>query len=165
MVLPITKLPAKVLRTPTEEVTFPLSKEVKRLLIDMVETVKKANGIGLAAPQVGKNFNLAIIYLVDAGLPAFPIINPKITDFGKKKVEIEEGCLSLPGVFGIVKRPQKITVKFQDAAGKFHTITDDGWLARVCQHEIDHLNSTLIADKLESITHGQELLKDFLKEN
>ena len=161
MILPISKLPAKVLRTPTHDIEFPLKKAMLRLLQDMLGTVRKANGIGLAAPQIGKSFNFALIYLEEMGIPPFAIINPKILKKSKEMTLIEEGCLSIPGVYGFVKRPKKITVEFMDLEGKKHVITDDGWLARVIQHEIDHLHSTLIMDKLEKITQGEGLLKQF----
>jgi len=161
MVLPIAKLPAKVLRTPTAPVTFPLKKEVKRMVLDMLDTVKKADGIGLAAPQVSTSLNMALIYLEEAGVPPFMLFNPKITSRSKEQVEIEEGCLSMPGVFGMVKRPKKITVEAQDLEGQTITLTDDDWIARVMQHEIDHLEGILIIDKFENITRGQELLKKY----
>jgi peptide deformylase len=161
MVLPITKLPAKVLRTKTENVELPLSKELLRLIKNMLDTVKKANGVGLAAPQVGRNLNLAIIYLEDIGLPPFAIINPKITESSKETEEMEEGCLSMPHVFGMVKRPKKISIEAYDLEGKKFSITDDTFLARVLQHEIDHLNKTLIIDKFGKITSGAELLPKF----
>ncbi len=161
MILPIAKLPAKILRAPTEDVAFPLNKNVKRLLKDMLDTVKKAPGVGLAAPQVSKNLNLAIIYLEDAGVPPFAIINPVIKQSSKELTTIEEGCLSMPGVFGEVKRPKKIIVEFSDLAGKRITLTDDTFLARVIQHEIDHLHNTLIIDKLGKITQGAELLDQY----
>lgn len=161
MILPITKLPAEVLRRETEAVMFPLNKAVKRLLKDMLDTVKKADGIGLAAPQVGSNLNAALIYLEQSGVPAFFIFNPTITEYSKETAVIEEGCLSMPGVFGEVARPKKITVTFQDAEGKPHTLTDDGWLARVIQHEYDHLHKTLIIDKMRKVTVGKELLPNY----
>jgi peptide deformylase len=67
----------------------------------------------------------------------------------------------MPGVFGMVKRPKKITVEFYDLEGKKHELTDDGWIARVIQHEVDHLHNTLIIDKLKNITQGKELLKKY----
>ncbi len=161
MILPITKLPAEVLRRPTKDITFPAAKEIKRLLKDMLDTVKKADGIGLAAPQVGRDLNLALIYLEEAGVPPFFIVNPTITKFSKETAVIEEGCLSMPGVFGEVRRPKKITVEFYDLQGKLHTFEDDGWLSRVIQHEYDHLHKTLIIDKLGKITQGKELLKQY----
>lgn len=158
MVLPIVKLPAAVLRRPVVDVTFPLSKDVRRLLKDMVDTVIKADGIGLAAPQVSRNLNLAIIFLEHAGVPLLPIINPTIVSSSKETKVIEEGCLSLPRLFGKVTRPKKITVEYYDVEGKKKTFTDDDWIARVAQHEIDHLLGTLIIDKFDEVTHGKELL-------
>ncbi|MEZ4180509.1 MAG: peptide deformylase [Candidatus Doudnabacteria bacterium] len=161
MILPISKLPAKVLRTPTQDLPLPGKGQLTKLVKDMIVTCKHAHGVGLAAPQVGQNLNMAIIYLEDAGLPPFPIINPRITFSSKEVEEIEEGCLSMPGVFGLVKRPKKITVEAYHLDGEKFTITDDTFLARVLQHEIDHLNQTLIIDKFEAITAGKELLKNY----
>ncbi len=163
MVLPIAKLPAKALRRPTENLTFPLKKDIKRMVLDMLDTVKKADGIGLAAPQVSKSLNMALIYLEEAGVPPFMLFNPKIIKSSKETVDIEEGCLSMPGVFGLVERPKKITVEAQDLEGKKITLTDDDWIARVMQHEIDHLAGTLIIDKFKTITRGEELLSQYDK--
>lgn len=161
MILPISKLPAKVLREPVENLKFPLKKDQVKLIKNMLDTCIFAKGVGLAAPQIGKNLNMALIYLEEAGIPPFMIINPKITKVSKSTDEVEEGCLSLPGVFGMVKRPTKITVEAYDLKGKKFTITDDTFLARVLQHEIDHLHNILIADKFENITNGEELLPSF----
>ncbi len=161
MVLPIVKLPAQVLRRPVEDVVFPLNKDIKRLIRDMLDTVIKADGIGLAAPQVGRNLNLALIFLEHSGIPVFPIINPKIVKTSSETAAIEEGCLSLPGLFGNVTRPKNITVEYFDMNGEKQTISDNGWIARVCQHEIDHLLGTLILDKFDNITQGKELLEQY----
>lgn len=163
MIIPISKLPAKVLRTPTEKVALPGDKKLIRLIKDMITTCKAADGVGLAAPQIGQNLSLAIIYLEEAGLPAFPIINPVITHSSKEQTEMEEGCLSMPGVFGKVKRPKKITMEAYNLSGEKFTITDDTFLARVLQHEIDHLHKTLIIDKFEEITGGKDLIKQYQK--
>lgn len=161
MILPIAKLPARVLRTPVEDVAFPLKKDNLRLIKNMLDTVIAANGVGLACPQISKSLNMALIYLDDAGLPAFPIINPKITQHSKETEMMEEGCLSLPGVFGMVRRPKKITMEAYNIDGEKFTVTDDTFLARVLQHEIDHLNDILIYDKFEKVTTGEELLPSF----
>ncbi len=161
MILPISKLPAKVLRTKVQDLNLPGDKDLLRLIKDMFATCKAADGVGLAAPQVGKNLNMAIIFLEEAGLPAFPIINPRITQSSKEQTEMEEGCLSIPGVFGKVKRPKKITMEAYNLAGEKFTITDDTFLARVLQHEIDHLNNILISDKFEELTGGKELLPQY----
>ncbi len=161
MILPIAKLPAKVLRSPVSDLKFPITKDHARLVKNMLDTCISANGVGLAATQVSKSLNMALIYLEEAGVPPFVIINPKITKVSKATDEVEEGCLSLPGVFGMVKRPKKITVEAFNLNGEKFVITDDTFLARVLQHEIDHLHNILIADKFESITTGEDLLPNF----
>ncbi len=161
MKLPIAKLPAQILRTPTEDITFPIKKEILRLIKNMLDTVRSADGVGLAAPQVSRNLNMALIYLEEAGLPAFPIINPKIIKYSKETEEMEEGCLSMPGVFGLVRRPKKITVEAYNIEGEKFIITDDTFLARVIQHEVDHLQCTLIKDKIDKLIKGQELLSKY----
>lgn len=161
MILPIAKLPAKILRTPVEDLKFPLKKDVVRLIKNMLDTVISAQGVGLAAPQISKNLNMALIYLDEVDIPPFPIINPKITHYSKETTEMEEGCLSMPGVFGVVRRPKKITMEAYDINGEKFTITDDTFLARVLQHEIDHLHNTLIFDKLEKITKGDDILPNY----
>ena len=161
MILPLSKLPARVLRTPVEDLTFPLKKDHARLIKNMLDTVISANGVGLACPQVGKSLNMALIYLDEVGVPPFPIINPKITHRSRETEVMDEGCLSIPGVFGTVRRPKKITMEAYDINGEKFTITDDTFLARVLQHEIDHLNNILIRDKFEKITAGEELLPNF----
>lgn len=161
MILPIAKLPAKILRTPVKDLTFPLKKDTVRLIKNMLDTVIAVRGVGLAAPQISQNLNLALIYLDEVDIPPFPIINPKILSVSKETTEIEEGCLSMPGVFGMVRRPKKITMEAYDIDGEKFTITVDTFLARVLQHEIDHLNGTLIFDKLETITKGEPLLPNY----
>src|SRR5690349_18035242 len=103
MVLPILTYPDKILREPAKPVVFPLSSEIKKLTRDMIETVQKAEGIGLAAPQVGKSVKLIVINLEKNGVPIFPLYNARVKTKRFKKLEIEEGCLSLPGVYGMVK--------------------------------------------------------------
>ncbi len=166
MILPIAKLPAQVLRTKVSDLTFPITKEEVRLIKNMLDTVIAADGVGLAAPQISKNLNLALIYLgegrVDGiDIPPFVIINPKIIAASKQTTVMEEGCLSTPGVFGEIRRPKKITVEAYDAKGEKFTITDDTFLARVLQHEIDHLNNILIFDKFEKVTKGEELMDQY----
>ena len=144
--------PTEILRKKNTDLTFPLSKKTRELIDQMIFDVKRFKGIGLAAPQIGKNLNLAIIALDIYDIPAFPIINPKIISRSFKKIELEEGCLSLPGKFAMVKRPHKIKVKFFDRMGKAHKIKLDGMLAKVFQHEIDHLKGILINDKWDKKT-------------
>lgn len=164
MILPIVTYPNEVLRQPTEPVTFPLSPAMKKLTKDMIDTVKNADGIGLAAPQVGKSVKLIVINLEKSGIPLLVLYNPKITSKGLGKVEIEEGCLSIPGVFGMVKRAKKATIKAQNALGETITFTDQAWVARVAEHEIDHINGKLIIDLIKKYTQGEEIVKKWKKE-
>ncbi|HYV33445.1 MAG TPA: peptide deformylase [Candidatus Limnocylindria bacterium] len=164
MILPILTYPDPLLRKPTEPVSFPLSKEMVKLTKDMIDTVKQADGIGLAAPQVGKSVKLIIINLEKSGVPLIALYNPKVVSKGFKKIEIEEGCLSIPGVFGMVKRPKKVTVQAQNAEGKLIKFSDDGWISRVSQHEIDHINGKLIIDLIKKYTQGEDTVKQWKKE-
>ncbi len=163
MVLSILTYPNKILRQPTESVTFPLNKDMIKLTKDMIDTVHKADGIGLAAPQVGRSVKLIVINLEKSDLPPFPLYNPKIVSKGIRKKEIEEGCLSLPGIFGMVKRPLKVTIQAQNSHGETVQITDDGWVSRVAQHEIDHINGTLIIDLIKKYTKGEEVVREWKK--
>ena len=159
MILPIRKYPDPVLRAKTEPVVFPLDKEMQKLTKDMIDTVRNADGIGLAAPQVGKSYKVIIINLQKSGIPLFPLYNAKITSRGFKKLAIEEGCLSIPGVFGLVKRPKKVTIEAQNAKGEKVKISDEGWISRVAQHEIDHINGKLIIDVIKKYTKGAEIVE------
>lgn len=163
MILPVITYPNEVLRKPTAPVTFPLTKEIKKLVKDMTDTVRNHDGIGLAAPQVGKSVKLIIVNLEKSGIPLFALFNPKIVSKGFKKVEIEEGCLSIPKVFGLVKRPKKITIEAQNMEGKKIKFTDEGWISRVSQHEIDHINGVLIIDLIKKYTQGEDIVKEWKK--
>ncbi len=159
MILKIATYPNKILETPCEEVGFPVPDAVRQLIKNMLETVRDANGIGLAAPQVNKNLRIIVVNLEYAGIPAFALINPKVAWSSKKTTEMEEGCLSIPGVFGMVERPEKITFSGQDINGKIITARCGGILSKVVQHEIDHTNGILILEKIKKYTQGKELLK------
>ena len=159
MILPIVKYPEKILRKKAKKVSFPLSPATKKLIKDMHDTVRKAEGIGLAAPQVGQPLSIILINLDSMGVPAFPIINPVIIESSKKETNMEEGCLSIPGVYGIVSRPEKIVFEGYDVDGKKIVARADGMLAKVIQHETDHVNGVLIIDKFKKYTQGQELIK------
>jgi peptide deformylase len=164
MILPIKTYPDPILRHPAQPVVFPLSKEIKKLTQDMIDTVLKADGIGLAAPQVGKSVKLIVVNLEKSGVPLVALYNPKVVTKSFAKTEIEEGCLSVPNVFGMVKRPKKVTVEAQTAEGKTVQFTDDGWVARIAQHEIDHINGRLIIDSIKKYTQGGEIVKQWKKE-
>jgi len=152
--LKIVKIPDPILTKKTQLIEK-VDDAILNLISEMVETCRKAEGIGLAAPQIGKSLRLCIINLEHMGLPPFALVNPKIVRKSFRKIEMEEGCLSIPGVFGIVKRPEKITVQTLNLEGKKHKFKADGLLARVIQHEIDHLDGILFTSKMIRETTGK----------
>jgi len=124
-----------------------------RLLDDMVQTMYEAEGVGLAAPQVGI---LRRAIVIDAGQGLVELVNPVITD-KSGVVGMTEGCLSVPGRQGFVVRPENVTVEAFDRKGNLIKINGDGLLARVLCHEIDHLDGTLYIDKMEyEVTDKEE---------
>ena len=122
---------------------------IQVLISDLTETMKLENGIGIAAPQVGIQKRVIII---DIGKGAKPYINPTIVSKSKKIIESEEGCLSVPGVFGMVDRSYTVTVEFKKDNGKPKKIKVKGLEAIVFQHEIDHLDGILFIDKVTRYT-------------
>ncbi len=147
--LDIKKAGAPVLK----EICAPVDKidaKLKRLMDDMAETMYEANGVGLAAPQVGIPIRLMVI---DTGEGLFEFINPTIVK--KEGSEIDtEGCLSVPQIFGEVERAAQVTVEFQNRRGKMQRITAQGLFARCIQHELDHLDGRLFIDIAKSIRRG-----------
>lgn len=127
-----------------------IDKKIKKLLDDMLETMEIADGVGLAAPQVGVSLR---IILVDIGEGVIELINPVITKFAGCELG-NEGCLSIPGVFGQVERFAEVTVEGFNRFGKKITITGDGLLSRALQHEIDHLDGILFIEKAQTINRG-----------
>ena len=126
-----------------------ITEEVKELVRDLKDTMLSQNGVGLAAPQVGVNLRVIVVQLMSAGKLVGPVqemINPVITSYSSEDVEIEEGCLSIPGKYLKIKRPHRIHVKFQDLSGKYKKWNLKGLEARVVQHEIDHLDGVLMTD-------------------
>lgn len=150
----ITTLGAPILSRPAGLVDLPsvTTAEFQSLIRDMVATMIAAQGIGLAAPQIGVGLQVAII---NGQAGPFAIINPRIQKRSRQTELAEEGCLSIPGVFGLVRRPTRVTVSYYDKHGQTQSQLATGLLARVFQHEIDHLNGILFIDKVERITHGQ----------
>lgn len=120
----------------------------QQLIDDMVITMYQAKGIGLAAPQIGKSIKLAVIG-GEANDQADPIIliNPSLSNISHEQIEMEEGCLSIPKTFGNVRRSSALTLTALDRFGKSYTLSADGLLARVIQHEVDHLNGKLFIDR------------------
>lgn len=119
---------------------------IRALLTDMAETMYHEDGAGLAAPQVGVLWRVIV---VDIGEGLIRLVNPEIVDSGGEQAG-REGCLSIPGVWGIVKRPYTVTVTGMDENGKPVRIHGEGLLARALCHEIDHLDGILFIDRAES---------------
>ena len=113
------------------------------LLDDMIETMRDADGVGLAAPQVGVLRRVVVIETPDEGL--IELINPKIIAYAGEQ-ESDEGCLSVPGRWGVTKRPMHVTVRAMNRAGETFDITGSGLLAKAFCHEIDHLDGKLYID-------------------
>ncbi len=116
---------------------------IQRLIDDMIDTMRAADGVGLAAPQVGVLRRVVVIETPDDGL--FVLINPKIIAYSGEQ-EGEEGCLSVPGRWGVTKRPMHVTVRALDRDGNTVDITGSGLLAKAFCHEIDHLDGKLYID-------------------
>ena len=124
-----------------------IDSSVQRLIDDMVETMQQVNGIGLAAPQVGVSLRVIVLQMPDE--EPIAIINPEIVKRAGEQ-EVAEGCLSVPGYFGEIKRSASVTVKGQDREGKAIRIKATGLIAEALEHEIDHLNGILYIDHLDS---------------
>lgn len=136
----------------TEEVT----ELHRRLVADMLETMREAPGVGLAAPQVGV-LERIFVWEVDEDYGA--VINPVIVERSTGTIEEEEGCLSLPGLYYPVERAESVVVSGQDVDGEPLKLEAAGLLARVCQHEIDHLDGVLFIDRLGPAERREALTK------
>ncbi len=147
--LTIHTLGDSVLRTPAKRISK-VDESVRDLARDMLRSMYAANGIGLAAPQVGVHKQLLVIDLdpENAAAPPLVLINPEIRSFGPGLETYEEGCLSIPGVYLNVVRPTTVEVSYRDDLGRPQRIKTDGLLARCIQHEMDHLNGVLFVDRV-----------------
>ena len=180
---PVVLEPNKVLRAPTKEIPREeiSSAKIQRLISAMKETLAGApDGVGLAAPQVGVSLRLFLVseeaQIIDVEKPDaeprmgangahkkrawryFTFINPVLIKQSRKRVEMAEGCLSLPGKFGVVPRSEKVSIVWFDENGGKHSRGFTKFFARVIQHEMDHLGGILIADrakKLISMSHDK----------
>ncbi|GIK65001.1 MAG: peptide deformylase [Chloroflexota bacterium] len=156
-----------ILRKKANKVTNFADPKLQTLIEDMVETMHDAGGVGLAAPQVAVSQRVIVIQLPDdeeskeeygenAGV-LFVVINPEIVKSSEEMIEGVEACLSIPGYFGKVDRNVAITVQGQDRTGKEFRIKTRDWLARVFQHEIDHLNGVLYIDHAKEVWKASEM--------
>ena len=144
--------PNKILRQVSQPV-IEVNKEIQSILDDMLETMYSANGIGLAAIQIGIPKNLIVIDLLTKEKKKYPryFINPKIKKKTTKFSKYEEGCLSIPNLFAEVQRPTECEVEYLDYNGKSKILKADGLLATCIQHEIDHLKGILFIDYLSKL--------------
>ena len=146
-VLPICVLPDPTLRQRSKRIRY-IDSSVQRLTDNMLETMRSASGVGLAAPQVGALFRVIVI-----GIPEeedIVMVNAEIVRRTGERL-VDEGCLSVPGYLGQIKRAESVTVKGRDQNGKEIRIKADGLLAQALEHEIDHLNGVLYIDHLDSM--------------
>jgi len=139
----VTGANSPVLRKKTTVVSK-VTKDLEKLIADMLETVKAVQGMGIAAPQVNRSERICIAKI---GEKFEALLNPEITWFGKKTDKLEEGCLSLPDVWVKVTRAAEIVVTFETPKGKKRELKLQGMDARVVQHEVDHLDGILIVDR------------------
>ncbi|MBN2197834.1 peptide deformylase [Candidatus Wolfebacteria bacterium] len=142
-------------KTPVFDFSKFSPKEIRDLIKEMKEMMKIGDGVGLSANQIGLNlrvFVAQIPYSEKTEASKFYVIfNPEIKKNSKEKIEMEEGCLSIPGVFGLVNRPEKITLIGKDKNNREIKIKAHSFLARVFQHETDHLNGILFIDKTKKV--------------
>lgn len=150
-ILEIKTFPDPVLRVKGKQVKN-FDKEFQALVDNMVETMRDAPGVGLAAPQVGESLQLAVVEFGDEADDSVPkklyvIANPEITKPSEETITDVEACLSVPGLAGEVERHESLVVKAQNRHGQPYKIIAKGWLARIFQHEIDHLYGVLYIDR------------------
>jgi len=141
---PVVKIPAEVLRQVAPDVAK-ITKKTLLLIDDMMRIMRKANGVGLAAPQVGILQRVIVIH--PEGMRPTALINPKIVKAEGEQIG-QEGCLSIPGLYGDVKRSAYVEVEAMDRRGRELTYELEGMPARIAQHEIDHLDGILFIDKV-----------------
>ncbi len=157
MILPIYVYGQPVLREVAQDIT-PDYPNLKELITNMFETMNFAEGVGLAAPQIGLPIRVVVITLdpMSEDFPEFKdfnkvYINPHIIETSGELVTMEEGCLSLPGIHEAVKRSDKIRVKFMDENFQEFDVEIEGYLARVMQHEFDHLDGKMFIDHISPL--------------
>ena len=157
-ILKMRTLPDPVLRQKAKRVTK-IDGSIQKLIDDMIDTMRAANGVGLAAPQIGVSLRIAVIEMPEEEV--ITLINPEVIKRQGERV-VEEACLSVPGYQGEIKRSLTIKVKAQDRQGKGIRLKGEGLLAQALEHETDHLNGTLYIDHMEM--ESRDKLFKILKE-
>lgn len=158
----VVKLPEPILRKKSHKVTQ-FDDGFQKLVDDMIATMRDEPGVGLAAPQVNVSLRLIVVeYPEDdaneqASAKLFVVANPKFSEMSEERVMGLEGCLSVPNIIGDVERANEVTVKGLNRYGKKQTIKAKGWLARIFQHEIDHLNGVLFVDRAKQLYKSDKI--------
>ncbi len=175
MIRPICRMGNPILRKKSLEVpkTFLKTDEFNRIHQDLHDSMKHYGGIGIAAPQIGIEWQIALIELIgfnrygeEVNLPLTTFINPRIEYLTQDMQGFWEGCLSVPGLRGFVERPKKIRVSYMNEKGEDKQIIAEGFLATVLQHELDHLDGVLYVDKVKDpkLLSYQEEFEEFIQE-
>ncbi|MBW4556194.1 MAG: peptide deformylase [Trichormus sp. ATA11-4-KO1] len=152
----------RVLRQDAKRITK-VDDEIRQMVREMLQTMYSSDGIGLAAPQVGIHKQLIVIDCEpdNAANPPLVLINPTIKQVSREVCVAQEGCLSIPGVYLDVKRPEAVEIAYKDESGRPRTLKANDLLARCIQHEMDHLKGVVFVDRVEnSLTLAQELSKN-----
>ncbi|ALV20941.1 MAG: peptide deformylase [Carnobacterium sp.] len=160
-VLPIVKYPEPILTKAAREVVE-ITDEILQLMDDMYETMVASDGIGIAAPQVNRSLRIALVE-VDEETGLFEMINPEIITASGKNVDVE-GCLSFPEIYGTVERADNIVIRYFDREGEAYEVEAEDYLARVFQHELEHLDGKLFTDKIIQKIQPEEL-ETYMEEN
>lgn len=157
--LPIAQRGAEILAQVAQPLTFPLAAEIQQMIDDLLETAAKSNGVGIAAPQVAQSWRLFI--LASRPSPRYPqaptmepiaVINPRILAYSAEEVLGWEGCLSVNGLRGMVARATWVDVEYFDRSGLLHQQRFTDFVARIFQHEHDHLEGILFVDRVDAAT-------------
>lgn len=146
--------PEKILQQKCDKITS-FDKKLAKLLNNMYETMVEADGVGLAAPQIGVKRQVAVVEL-DEGSGVIELINPEVLEMDGEQTGVE-GCLSFPNIYGEVTRPYHVKVRAQDRKGKFFEIEAEDFLARALLHEMDHLQGVLFTSKVSRYITEEEL--------
>ncbi|PSB01807.1 peptide deformylase [Merismopedia glauca] len=155
-ILPISQLGATILRQRAQEISDLRQSDIQQLIGDLIKTVKSAQGVGIAAPQVDRSYRLIVVASrPNSRYPQAPkmrptaMINPQIIAHSDEIVKGWEGCLSVPGIRGLVPRYQEIEIEYLNRKGLVKTQVFRDFVARICQHEIDHLEGIVFTDRVE----------------
>lgn len=161
----IIKLPHPTLKRKAHKISD-FDKDFQKLVDDMIETMRAEPGVGLAAPQVNQSLRLIVVEypeddtVEEAEPKLFVVANPDFTYLSPETVKGIEGCLSVPNLLGEVERSRDVIVEGLDRKGKRMEIKASGWLARIFQHEIDHINGILYVDRAETLYQPEEMTPD-----